>query len=150
MRVSTRGEYGMRAMLDLALRFGEGPIPLKAVAQRQRISEHYLEQLMSSLRKASLVTSVRGAQGGYQLVSPPEEIRVGDVLRALEGPLEPRAANTEPAGTGPDQIPAYGTRALWQILSEKINDTLDGLTLADLCREGAMLQARDSAYMYHI
>lgn len=150
MRVSTRGEYGIRALLDLALHYGEGPIPLKAVAQRQKISEHYLEQLMSTLRKASLVVSVRGAQGGYQLAAPPQELRVGDALRALEGPLEPRAVADEPAGSGPEQVPFYGTRALWQILTEQLNDTLDGLTLDDLCRKGAELQAADSAYMYHI
>lgn len=150
MRVSTRGEYGLRALLDLALRFGEGPIPLKAVARRQDISEHYLEQLMSTLRKASLVVSVRGAQGGYQLAAPPEETRVGDVLRALEGPLEPRSLEDKPSGEGSDHVPIYGTRVLWQLLAKQMNEMLDGISLADLLREGARLQADDSAYMYHI
>lgn len=150
MRVSTRGEYGLRAMLDLALRYGEGPIPLKAVAQRQQISEHYLEQLMGALRKASLVVSVRGAQGGYRLAAPPEETRVGDVLRALEGPLEPRALEDELPPGGVEQVPVYGAQALWRLLSQRINETLDSITLADLCREGARLQSENSAYMYHI
>src|SRR5690606_41596414 len=74
MRVSTRGEYGLRAMLELARLYGNGPIPLKQIAGRQKVSEHYLEQLMSALRKAGLVASVRGAQGGYALARPPEEI----------------------------------------------------------------------------
>lgn len=150
MRISTRGEYGIRAMLDLALRYGEGPVPLRAVAQRQNISEHYLEQLMSALRKAELVVSVRGAQGGYQLAAPPQEIRVGDVLRALEGRLDPRPDQGEPPGAGPDQVPFYGARVLWRLLAQKINDTLDAITLDTLCQEGAREQAHDSAYIYHI
>jgi len=150
VRISTRGEYGVRAMLDLAMHYGEGPIPLKTVAQRQGISEHYLEQLMSALRKAELVTSVRGAQGGYQLAAPPQEIGVGDVLRALEGPLEPRPAQEAAPGPGQDSIPAYGAQVLWRLLSQKISETLDALTLDMLCREGAQEQARQSAYIYHI
>ena len=70
MRVSTRGEYGVRAMFDLALNYGSGPIPLKTVARRQLVSETYLEQLMGALRKAGLVASKRGAQGGYELAHP--------------------------------------------------------------------------------
>lgn len=150
MRISTRGEYGIRAMLDLALRYGEGPIPLRAIAERQQISEHYLEQLMSALRKAELVVSVRGAQGGYQLAAPPQDIRVGDVLRVLEGRLDPRPEQAEPAGAGRDQIPFYGARVLWRLLSQKINETLDALTLEALCQEGAREQAQQSAYIYHI
>lgn len=150
MRFSTRGDYGLRAMLDLAMHYGEGPIPLKTVAQRQQISEHYLEQLMSALRKAELVVSVRGAQGGYELAAPPQEVGVGDVLRALEGPLEPRPGLDEPLGQGPDKVPAYGARVLWRLLAQKINDTLDSLTLDMLCQEGAREQARDASYMYHI
>lgn len=71
MRLSTKGQYGLRAVVDLADRYGQGPIPLNTVAQREEISEHYLEQLMSQLRKAGIVVSIRGAQGGYQLARPP-------------------------------------------------------------------------------
>ena len=77
MRISTRGEYGVRAMLDLALHSSDEPVPLSAIAARQDISEHYLEQLISALRKAGLVISFRGAQGGYQLAKPAEEITIG-------------------------------------------------------------------------
>ena len=89
MKLTTRGEYGLRAILDLALREGEGPVSLKSIAERQDISDHYLEQLFSSLRKAGLVKSVRGAQGGYLLGKPAEEITVGDVIRVLDGPIAP-------------------------------------------------------------
>lgn len=150
VRVSTRGDYGIRAMLDLALHYGEGPIPLRAVAERQQLSEHYLEQLMGSLRKANLVTSVRGAQGGYELAAPPQEVRVGDILRALEGPLEPRPVSGTDLDEGPDTVAYYGARVLWRSLAETIQETVDSLTLDMLCREGAREKTRHSAYMYHI
>src|SRR5690606_41229510 len=86
MRISSRGEYGVRALFDLAQRYGEGPIPLKQIAERQDVSDHYLEQLMGALRKAGLVVSVRGAQGGYELARPPEAITIGDVIRVLWEP----------------------------------------------------------------
>ena len=80
MKLSTKGRYGVKAMFDLALHHGEGPIALKSIAERQGISEHYLEQLIAVLRKAGLVKSVRGAQGGYSLAREPENITVGDII----------------------------------------------------------------------
>ena len=85
MRLSTRGRYGLKAMYQLAIHYGEGPIPLKQIADKENLSENYLEQLVSQLRKEGLLTSVRGAQGGYMLAIPPREITVGNVLRVLEG-----------------------------------------------------------------
>ena len=87
MKLSTRGRYGIHAMFDLALYAKEMPQPIKAIAEREAIPEAYLEQLIAVLRKGDLVKSVRGAQGGYRLSRGPEEITVGDVLRALEGGL---------------------------------------------------------------
>ncbi len=89
MRLSTRGRYGLKAMFDLAVHFGDGPISLTCIAERQAISVNYLEQLITPLRKAELVKSVRGAQGGYMLAKAPEEITVGEILTTLEGPLAP-------------------------------------------------------------
>ena len=109
MRISTRGEYGLRTLLDLA-QHGGGPIPLRQIAPRQEVSEHYLEQLMGVLRKAGFVTSVRGAQGGYGLAMPPEQMTVGDVLRALEGDVEIRVDDGGPLGTDARCVPKYGTR----------------------------------------
>ncbi|MCL6581714.1 MAG: Rrf2 family transcriptional regulator, partial [Firmicutes bacterium] len=86
MRLSTRSEYGVIACCELARHHGEGPLPLKAVAEEQGIPEAYLEQLVAALRRAGLVRSVRGAQGGYVLSRSPEKITVGDVVRVLEGP----------------------------------------------------------------
>ena len=85
MKLSTRGRYGLKAMVDLALAYGGGPVSTASLAAQQGVSEAYLEQLISALRKAGLVTSSRGAQGGYALSRPPEEINVGEILRVLEG-----------------------------------------------------------------
>ena len=80
MKLSTKGRYGLKAMFDLAVHDGEGPIPLKNIAERQRVSDHYLEQLIAELRKSGLVKSVRGT-GGYMLAHKPAKITVGDILR---------------------------------------------------------------------
>lgn len=84
MRISTKGRYATRLMLDLAVHYECGYIPLKAVSQRQNISDKYLEQIITQLSRAGLVRSARGAQGGYQLTKPPEEYTVGDILRTTE------------------------------------------------------------------
>ena len=83
MNISTRGRYGLRAVLDLAANYGDKPVTLSAIAARQQLSEGYLEQLMATLKKAGIVASARGAQGGYYLAHSPKEIVVGDVFRAL-------------------------------------------------------------------
>ena len=85
MRLSTRGRYGLKAMVDLAMAYGDGNVNIGALAAQQGISDAYLEQLVASLKKAGLVSSVRGAQGGYSLSREPSQINVGDILRALEG-----------------------------------------------------------------
>lgn len=150
MRISTRGEYGLRAMLDLAQHYGTGPIALKQIAQRQQVSEHYLEQLMGGLRKAGLVTSVRGAQGGYRLAAAPEELIVGDILRVLEGSVEIRANSEQQLGGSAHYLPMYATRALWRELNERVAEVLDSLSLADLLARAEKEQAARSEYIYHI
>lgn len=140
----------MRAMFDLAQHYGEGPIPLKVIAERQGISEHYLEQLMGALRKAGLVTSVRGAQGGYELSAHPEQVTIGDVIRALEGPVltvygvdGERSAEAE----NPDQL---ALRAMWSELSQRVNEVLDEVSLARLCDQAARMKSQGDSFMYHI
>ena len=91
MKLSTRGRYGLRAMLDIAINQGDGPTTLPSISERQGISVGYLEQLMVPLKKEGLIRSVRGAQGGYLLAREPEKITVGDIIRALEGPIAPVA-----------------------------------------------------------
>lgn len=136
MRISTRGEYGVRAMFHLTLHYGKGPIPVRTIAEEQGIPEYYLEQLIGALRRAGLVTSVRGAQGGYTLSRPPERITVGDVLRVLEGPLTPIEC-LERKQTEPDcgVLGPCAMRRMWQRLKDSIEHVLDTTTLASLVQE---------------
>jgi Rrf2 family protein len=117
-------------MLDLALAYGQGPRSLRLIAERQDVPEQYLEQLIAPLRRAGLVKSARGASGGYELAAPPESMRVGEILRALEGPVKLTDCVNEPdacakAGVCP-------SRVLWERLNAAIQDVLDNTTLAEL------------------
>jgi Rrf2 family protein len=117
-------------MLDLALAYGGGPQSLRLIAERQDVPEQYLEQLIAPLRRAGLVKSARGAAGGYELASPPESMRVGEILRTLEGPVKLTDCVSEPdacarAGVCP-------SRVLWERLNAAIQDVLDNTTLAEL------------------
>lgn len=137
MKLSTKGRYGLRAFIDLAVYGEEEPVPLTSIAARQEISLNYLEQLMAKLRKAGLVESVRGVNGGYRLSRPAEEISVGDVLRALEGDLKP----VECAGIDADSeshCTGSGTcvsRIVWQRINDSINNTVDSIFIGELVRE---------------
>ena len=111
MKLSTKGKYGVKAMVDLAINYGEKPVSIKAISQRQNISDYYLEQLFSSLRKAKLIRSIRGAQGGYVLNRAPEEITVADIMEVLEGPIE-IAECLE--GVTCDRIDCCATKLLWE------------------------------------
>jgi Rrf2 family transcriptional regulator, cysteine metabolism repressor len=139
MKISTKGRYGLTIMMELAARFGEGPTSLKSIAQRQGLSEHYLEQLIAPLRNAELVKSVRGAYGGYILTKKPEEITAGDVIRVLEGPISPVEFEEE-------EDPAK--RDLWLRIRNAISEVLDSTTLDDLISykdEGST-----DSYMFYI
>lgn len=131
--VSTRGEYGMRLMVELARNWGNGTVSLHAVAEREGLPEAYLEQLVATLRRVGLVTGKRGAGGGYMLAKDPAGITAGDVVRALEGPIEPQVCTAEgEAVMNCVHEPSCGTRLVWVKLQETIAKALDGLTLADL------------------
>ncbi|MFF2480487.1 cysteine metabolism transcriptional regulator CymR [Paenibacillus sp. NPDC058071] len=123
MKISTKGRYGLTIMMELAAKFGEGPISLKSIAERNQLSEHYLEQLVAPLRNAGLVKSIRGAYGGYILSKEPETITAGDVIRILEGPISPVDFTEE-------DDPAK--RDLWLRIRDSIAGVLDSTTLADL------------------
>ncbi|MDR3288085.1 MAG: Rrf2 family transcriptional regulator [Peptococcaceae bacterium] len=135
MKLSTKGQYGVRAMMDLAQHTGEGPISLKSVAKRQAISEPYLEQLISSLRKAGLVKSVRGVQGGYTLGREPDEIRIGDIIRVLEGPIAPVHCVSERDPAECNQLHTCMTRPVWEKVRDSIAGVVDAITLADLIKD---------------
>src|SRR5574341_105476 len=89
MKISTKGDYATRALQDLALHYGEGPIPIEAIAKRQALPARYLEQLLLALKRAGFLTSKRGVNGGYYLAKPPREITLGQIIRAVDGPIAP-------------------------------------------------------------
>ena len=136
MKLSTKGRYGLRAVIDLALTSENEAVSISSIAARQSLSESYLEQLMGKLRKAGIVKSIRGAQGGYRLGRPPEEISVGDNRRAVEGDLDPvdciALEHKEGGCVGQD---ACVTRYVWQKISDSINETVDGILLSTLLEE---------------
>ena len=133
MKLSTRGRYGIHAMYDLAVHYGDGPQSIKMIAERQTIPEAYLEQLIALLRKAKLVISNRGAMGGYRLAQKPEEITVGQVLRALEGGLNLVDCLIEEEQCG--KSCACPSRVVWLKIQEGLNKIVDGITLQDMIDE---------------
>ena len=148
MKLSTKGRYGVTAMYDLAMNSGKGPISLKSVAIRQGISEHYLEQLMGQLRRAGLVKSTRGAQGGYLLIKDPSEITVGDIIRVMEGPIAPVDCLLS-EGTVDNEYCSKAancvTRTVWQKVGESIEGVLDSISLGDLCEEKVQFDKQEQA-----
>lgn len=135
MKVSTRGEYGVRAMVSLAKCFGEGPMSIAAMARDSSVPYAYLEQLIVPLRRAGLVESRRGAKGGYTLARSPELVGVGEVYRVMEGPVAPMDCVSEnPADQVCPLIPGCLTRPVWVKVRDSIVDALDSLTLADLIK----------------
>jgi len=131
---STKGEYGVRLMVQLARHFGSGPASLSAIATDEDLPRAYLEQLAMGLRDAGLVTSTRGARGGYELARPPADIHMGEVLRALEGPIAPMICATEDPEHALlcDRSAKCTVNVLWVRVRDAITGTLDAMTLADL------------------
>ena len=141
MKISTKGKYGLRAMIDLAQYSEQEAVSISSIAQRQKISESYLEQLVAKLKKAGLVVSIRGAAGGYRLARPAAGISVGDVLRALEG--DGRAvictAQTEEGCEGEELCV---TKYVWQRINESIEKTVDEMMLDQLVAESRKAQEK--------
>lgn len=131
MRISTKGQNAIKLMLDLAAYSAGGPVKLKDIAKRQRISEKYLEQIIALLHKAGLVKSIRGAHGGYALYYPPERYTVGQILRTAEGNLSPTDCVGE-NGTPCENKSTCVSFRLWEKLDTAINDVLESITLADM------------------
>lgn len=140
MKLSTKGRYGLRAMIDLAQYSEIEPVSISSISQRQDLSERYLEQLMALLKKAGLIRSIRGAGGGYVLAKEAGNISVGDILRALEGNLEP--VDCPALGDSRHGCEASGscvTKYVWQKINESINRTVDEIKLDMLVRESKEL-----------
>ncbi len=130
MKLSTKGRYGLKAMFELSLNEDNGPVPLKYIAKKQNISEQYLEQIFSSLKKSGLVKSVRGAQGGYLLAKKPEEIKVGDILVVLEGPISISDCVIDEDICENSNMCV--TKVVWEKLKKGIEDVINAINLQDM------------------
>jgi Rrf2 family transcriptional regulator, cysteine metabolism repressor len=145
MKISTKGRYGMRAMVDLATHYGKGHILLKDIAKRQQLSERYLEQLVLTLKAAGLVNSTRGAHGGFTLAKHPSEINLSEIFQALEGPLGLVECVDDPTACG--RIDSCVTRDVWQELKDSITSVLASKTLRDLVEKQALNEKKSMYYI---
>lgn len=135
MLISTKGRYSLRVMIDLAEHQADGYIPLRTIAERQDVSEKYLESIVKLLVKTNFLTGLRGKGGGYQLTRTPEQYTIGSILRLTEDSLAPVAC-LEPGAASCPRAAQCRTLSLWQGLDKCISEYLDGFTLADLMRSG--------------
>ena len=142
MKLSTKGRYGVKAMVELAIHYGDSPLSIKTISQRQGISEYYLEQLFSPLRKAKLINSIRGAQGGYILGREPKDIKVSEIMYVLEGPIE-IADWIE--GVASDNIDCCATRLLWTKIKSSIDEVMEGITLQDIVDDYNKIKEKNEA-----
>ena len=150
MRISTKGDYATRAMQDLALHYQSGPIQIEEIARRQGLPARYLEQLLLVLKRAGLLESKRGARGGYYLAKHPREVTLGQVVRAVDGPVSPIFCVT--AGKRricPKEAEGCVLRDVWAEVREAVTRIVDHTTFEDICRR---IQEKQSAHRltYHI
>jgi len=145
MRISSKGEYGLRALFDLAQHYGEGPIQSHEIHERQGIDENYLNQILILLRKAGLIESVRGPQGGHRLARPPAQIDLLEVLVSLEGPLLPADAGRD--GLPGEPLDRDVVRDVWDGARAALQSYLQGITLDDLCQSK---RQKSGEVMYYI
>lgn len=148
MRISTKGRYGIRAMVDLAAHYSGEHEPLGNIARRQDISNNYLEQVFSSLRKAGLVKSVKGSQGGYLLAKDPKEITARMILEVLEGDLSVVDEKKEKLAS-PETVQYYLNGQLWDKINNSVRQVVEEITLEDLAR-GYCEYVGDAQPMYYI
>ncbi len=146
MKISTRTRYGLRAMFEIAMAFGEGPLQIRAIAEREAISNKYLEQLISVLKSAGLIRSLRGPKGGYMLVNPPAKVRLLEIFIALEGPIEPVECLEHE--TYCSRCATCVTRGVWGDIQKSMTKVLEETTLQDLVDKAKKLA--DGTASYHI
>jgi len=146
LKLSTKGRYGVRLMLDIALHCAEGPVPLRAISKRQDITEKYLWHLINPLKSAGLIEATRGAHGGYVVAKPLSDISIKEIVRALEGPLTLVKCVEKPASCKKAQ--SCVARDVWKEVADKISDTLDSITLKDIVENHH--NKKDAAVTYSI
>ena len=138
MKISTKGRYGLKAIVDIAYSMqilNDKCVSVKSIAERQGISENYLEQIMAPLKKARIVHSIRGANGGYYLAKPPEELTAGEVLRILEGPIVPVDCVIDGTNVcGQVDCALCVMKESWRVITDKVNDVIDAITIAELAQ----------------
>ncbi|MFQ6058360.1 MAG: RrF2 family transcriptional regulator [Anaerolineae bacterium] len=134
MRISSRGEYGLRALCDLAQHYGEGPIPCADIAARQQIPINYLNQLLLTLRRAGFVRSLRGPQGGHLLARPPDQITLSEAIAVLDGSTAPVDCVSDEVASECKLAALCLFRDVWQEVKEATDSILSSKTLADMCR----------------
>ncbi len=137
MKLTTRGRYSVKALLDISLNSGKAPTSVKSIATRQDLPAPYLEKLLIEMRRAGLVYSVRGYRGGYQLADVPAKISVGQILEAVGETIEPSQPNNLDASVAEDWV----TFSLWRRLHQKMKESLYSITLADLYYDARSWQA---------
>ncbi|WP_313340771.1 Rrf2 family transcriptional regulator [Sedimentibacter sp.] len=132
MILSTKGRYGLKAIFELALNYGSGPVSLKKIAEKYEISESYLEQLFAKLKKSGYIDTIRGPQGGYFLALKPDEITVGMILRTLEGDITTSECISKEVCS---RESTCASRVIFEKIENSINNVIDNITLADMCQE---------------
>ncbi|MCD6358653.1 MAG: Rrf2 family transcriptional regulator [Dehalococcoidia bacterium] len=147
MKLSTRGRYGTRILLDLAQHQGDNPIPLKDIARRQNLSLSYLERLITPLTSAGIIRSTRGPRGGISLMESPQDIKISSIIRLLEGSLSPSDCVNNPCVCSRSSTCA--ARNLWEDVDRAITSVLESWTLQDLVKTQNEKE-HHSAEMYHI
>lgn len=140
MKLSTKGRYGVKAMVDLAINYGGMPVSIKTISKRQNISEYYLEQLFSPLRKANLIKSIRGAQGGYVLNKEPKDIKISDIIYVLEGPIEVSDCID---GSSCNNVDCCATRILWKKIKDSIDSVMESITLQDIVNDYEIIKQKN-------
>jgi Rrf2 family protein len=130
--LSTKGRYGLKATFELALNYGKGPLSLKSISQKYNISENYLEQLLSKVRKKGYIKTVRGVNGGYLLALEPSEITIGMILRALEGEMSPSDCLSSEMCS---RESICATRVIFEKIEKSINDVIDNTYLIDMVNQ---------------
>lgn len=150
MKLSTKGKYGLEALVDLAIHASEGPVSLKSISSRQNLPENYLEQIFLKLRRNKLIDSIRGAQGGYMLGRPAEDISVLDILCALEGPLAPVTCIIANEGEVCQRYAKCASRTLWEKVKSTLDSTAASITLGELVEKYRADKRADYAIEYYI
>ncbi|MCC7201556.1 MAG: Rrf2 family transcriptional regulator [Nitrospirae bacterium] len=147
MRFSVKSEYAVTAVLDVAGHSDKGPVHVRSIAGRHAIPVRFLEQVMASLKKAGIVDSIRGAQGGYVLARDPRAINIAQIIEAIEGPITPVDSMADSAESMGARMNGHVVRDVWDDVKRAISNVLNGVTIEDLNRK---VREKDVSVMYHI